>query len=85
LTSDATAAEIARLGVLQAVDNLMAAALVELFVTPTPSDQPASRQPARQLVAVARHLQEALTTDAQTGGTAGLDELFDRLNREEKP
>jgi hypothetical protein len=80
---DATAREIALLGVISALDNLHAAVMVECVLTGTP-ERPEDLAPRHRLQVV-RWLREAVAHDARTGGTEGIDELWNRLNPEETP
>lgn len=75
---DATAAEISHLGVLRAVDALVAAALLEVFASRDDLAMPARRQ-----VALARLMQEALIADFRAGNTNALDAMWARLHGEE--
>jgi hypothetical protein len=75
--SDATAVEVAKVGVLRAIDHLVAAGNVELAVTP-----PGAGIAAHRRAAIFRFLQEALYRDDQTGTSAGTDEIWTRFNSE---
>lgn len=79
---DATGREIAVLNVISALDLLHAAVMVECVLTPL--ERPEDLAPRHRLQVV-RWLREAVAHDARTGGTEGIDELWNRLNPEETP
>jgi hypothetical protein len=79
---DASAREIALIGVVAALDALHAACMVEVVATPL---ERAEDLAPRQRLQIVRWLREATVHDARTGSTEGIDELMSRLNPEEKP
>jgi len=71
-------AEVARLAAIRAVDDLVAALVLELSVTPA-----GRRWPARQRLAIARELRGAVRDDFATDSNDRTAALWRRLNAEE--